>query len=120
MRRDVSPAFAKQTKPTDVIALFDGHDTLEEFLTYFEIATGLHAGGHFIIGGDPGNDPFMSAGDPIFYLHHAQVDRLWTIWQALEPGKRFGKVFGTSTAFNRESSLFSGLLERERVCADGV
>jgi tyrosinase len=58
---------------------------------------GPHGGGHFTIGyvafskglpnsmlthhrGDPGGDLFTSPGDPAFYLHHAQVDRLWTAW----------------------------------------
>lgn len=36
---------------------------------------GAHGGGHYIIGGDPGSDPFISPGDPAFYLHHANVDR---------------------------------------------
>lgn len=41
---------------------------------------GPHGGGHFTIGGDPGGDLFTSPGDPAFFLHHAQVDRLWTLW----------------------------------------
>ena len=100
MKRDVSLEFAQATKPTDVVALIGGNHNLEAFSAAFERHGGTHAGGHFMIGGDPGNDPFVSAGDPIFYLHHAQVDRFWTIWQALDPKARFGKVFGTSTAFN--------------------
>lgn len=24
--------------------------------------------------------------DPIFYLHHGQIDRLWAIWQKAAPG----------------------------------
>ena len=102
MKRDVSLDFAKTTKPTDVVALIGGNNDLEAFSSFFELPNGLHAGGHFTIGGDPGNDPFVSAGDPVFYQHHAQVDRLWTIWQALDPKARFGQVFGTSTAFNSE------------------
>ncbi len=27
------------------------------------------------------NDTSTSPTDPIFWLHHAQVDRLWHIWQ---------------------------------------
>lgn len=41
---------------------------------------GPHGGGHFAIAGDPGGDLFTSPGDPAFYLHHGQVDRLWTLW----------------------------------------
>jgi len=25
--------------------------------------------------------------DPVFYLHHTQVDRLWWMWQQQEPGR---------------------------------
>lgn len=104
MKRDVSLIFANQTKPTDVVALIQSSDDFETFTDFFEMRSGVHAGGHFIIGGDPANDIKVSAGDPIFYLHHGQVDRLWTIWQALSPTTRFGKIFGTSTAFNSKYS----------------
>jgi len=30
-------------------------------------------------------DLWTSAFDPIFYLHHANVDRLWAIWAAIHP-----------------------------------
>ncbi|KAL8639011.1 MAG: hypothetical protein Q9228_003896 [Teloschistes exilis] len=104
LSRDVSLVFANNTKPTDVVALIGSNPTLEAFSGFFETRDGLHASGHFTIGGDPGNDGYVSAGDPIFYLHHGQVDRMWTIWQALDPKTRFGNVFGTSTAFNRPPS----------------
>ncbi|KAI4221139.1 MAG: hypothetical protein LQ349_007919 [Xanthoria aureola] len=104
LKRDVSLEFSHNLKPTDVVALIGANAALEAFSGFFETRDGLHASGHFTIGGDPGNDGFVSAGDPIFYLHHGQVDRLWTIWQALGGGGRFGEVFGTSTAFNRPPS----------------
>lgn len=28
----------------------------------------------------------ISPADPIFWLHHAQIDRLWSVWQANHPG----------------------------------
>ncbi|KAI4088879.1 MAG: hypothetical protein LQ344_005765 [Seirophora lacunosa] len=81
LKRDVSLDFANNLKPTDVVDLIGGNSNFEAFTKFFETSNGLHASGHFIIGGDPGNDGFASAGDPIFYLHHGQLDRLWTIWQ---------------------------------------
>jgi tyrosinase len=45
---------------------------------------GVHGGGHFTIGGDPGADPFISPGDPAFFLHHSQIDRIYWIWQMLD------------------------------------
>lgn len=64
---------------------------------------GVHGGGHFTIGGDPGSDPFISPGDPAFYLHHAQVDRVYWIWQMLDFKNRQG-VFGTNTLQNNPPS----------------
>lgn len=29
----------------------------------------------------------VSPADPIFWLHHAQIDRLWSLWQSQNPGK---------------------------------
>ena len=29
----------------------------------------------------------VSPADPLFWLHHAQVDRLWSQWQSANPGK---------------------------------
>jgi tyrosinase len=43
---------------------------------------GLHAAGHFSIGGDAG-DFYSSPNDPAFFLHHAMLDRVYWIWQAL-------------------------------------
>ncbi|CZT11605.1 hypothetical protein WAI453_004635 [Rhynchosporium graminicola] len=59
-----------------------------------------HGGGHFTIGGDPGGDFFTSPGDPSFYLHHAQVDRMWTLWQAQDPATRQYALHGTNTFLN--------------------
>lgn len=42
---------------------------------------------HGLVGGD-GHMTFtaFSAFDPIFFLHHAQIDRLWAMWSAINPG----------------------------------
>ena len=29
----------------------------------------------------------VSPADPIFWLHHAQIDRLWSLWQVQNPGR---------------------------------
>lgn len=30
--------------------------------------------------------PYLAAFDPIFYLHHANVDRMLALWSAVNPG----------------------------------
>lgn len=49
-------------------------------------------------------DTFSSPGDPVFYLHHAQIDRLWTLWQEQNPAERQYAIEGTGTAFDYPSS----------------
>ncbi|WP_051799763.1 tyrosinase family protein [Catenuloplanes japonicus] len=41
---------------------------------------------HVLIGGWMG-DPDLAALDPIFWLHHANIDRLWSSWLALGGGR---------------------------------
>jgi Common central domain of tyrosinase len=40
-----------------------------------------------VYSGDPGADLFTSPGDPAFYLHHGQIDRLWTLWYVERPDR---------------------------------
>jgi tyrosinase len=63
---------------------------------------GVHGGGHYSMGGDPGRDFFVSPGDPLFYLHHSMIDRTWWIWQSLDSKTRTsGKgISGTGTFLN--------------------
>ncbi|KAI9760561.1 MAG: hypothetical protein M1835_000146 [Candelina submexicana] len=103
LARDLSPGFSNQTKPSDVVKVIGEPQDLYNFDDVFEGLTGVHAGGHFQMGG-LGIDAFASPGDPAFYLHHAQVDRVWTLWQGLKPEERLNQVFGTSTAFNTPPS----------------
>ena len=51
---------------------------------------GMHNGVHGWMGGDMA---FMSSpNDPIFFMHHAQIDRLWASWQRKHPGvKNYNK-----------------------------
>lgn len=45
----------------------------------------VHGGLHVTVGGDMQSVPTASY-DPIFYLHHANVDRMWARWQLDHPG----------------------------------
>ncbi|KAI1331377.1 hypothetical protein F5Y16DRAFT_422923 [Xylariaceae sp. FL0255] len=58
---------------------------------------GVHGGGHYTLGGDPGRDVYVSPGDPAFYLHHSMIDRTYWIWQNLGgPEARFSGTTGLS------------------------
>jgi tyrosinase len=63
---------------------------------------GLHATGHFAIGGEAG-DFYSSTNDPLFFLHHSMLDRVWWIWQALHLDQA-ETVAGTLTINNSPPS----------------
>ncbi|MUG91674.1 tyrosinase family protein [Scytonema sp. UIC 10036] len=48
----------------------------------------LHNQVHAWIGGDMSN-VFISPNDPVFWLHHCNVDRLWAIWQEKNPSQGY-------------------------------
>ncbi|KAJ5565778.1 hypothetical protein N7535_007416 [Penicillium sp. DV-2018c] len=60
---------------------------------------GVHGGGHFSLGATL-QDLFASPQDPAFMLHHAMIDRLWSIWQAQDEWNRRYALNGTSTILN--------------------
>lgn len=44
-------------------------------------------------------DIYASPGDPLFYLHHANLDRLWWEWESADPSKRETDISGPDTQF---------------------
>jgi tyrosinase len=52
-----------------------------EFTTTLE---GLHAGVHAWVGGTM-SDIATSPADPLFWMHHANIDRIYTLWQRTHP-----------------------------------
>jgi tyrosinase len=48
---------------------------------------GIHANAHNDVGGYNGHmtELQFSSFDPLFFLHHANVDRLWAMWSILHP-----------------------------------
>ncbi|KAH7112119.1 hypothetical protein B0J11DRAFT_598072 [Dendryphion nanum] len=56
-----------------------------------------HAGGHGGVGGQMQNG-VSSPGDPLFYLHHTWLDKIWADWQAKDRTKRLIEMGGTNIA----------------------
>ncbi|KAM0080969.1 hypothetical protein ACKRZS_006869 [Fusarium odoratissimum] len=56
---------------------------------------GPHGAIHSAIGGDM--IPNTSPNDPIFFLHHTQIDRLWSLWQEEDPKTRSMEFTGFKT-----------------------
>ncbi|KAF2730278.1 Di-copper centre-containing protein [Polyplosphaeria fusca] len=49
--------------------------------------------------------------DPVFFLHHGQLDRLWWMWQAADPDNRVRKLLGRKGAGGREDEELSRVLD---------
>lgn len=110
VKRDISEwVSSRWTKDNDSAALINGYSDIASFQTamqgdFANGVYGVHTGGHFTIGGDPGGDLFVSPGDPAFFLHHAQIDRTWWIWQNQDLKNRQNAVGGTITLNNSPPS----------------
>ncbi|KAK2736871.1 hypothetical protein FQN55_001366 [Onygenales sp. PD_40] len=56
-----------------------------------------HDGGHLGVGGLAGgvmSDKVASPGDPLFYLHHTWLDKIWADWQAMDKEARTTSISG--------------------------
>jgi len=107
LRRDVNRFSAAETTSDKVHDLIVGAGDMYWFDTTLEGERpeqylGLHVGGHYTVGGDPGGDFFMSPGDPAFWLHHAAIDRVWWIWQNQDPDRR---LYGQGYAYSRTMTM---------------
>ncbi|KAL9595867.1 MAG: hypothetical protein Q9219_006172 [cf. Caloplaca sp. 3 TL-2023] len=64
----------------------------------------MHNAIHMLVGngGHMSNIPYSSF-DPIFWLHHANVDRLFALWQAIYPDSRFTSQVSTASTFTEDA-----------------
>lgn len=63
---------------------------------------GVHSAGHFTVGGFM-NSIHVSVQDPVWWALHANIDRIYTSWQANNPDV-FDDLYGTMTANNAPPS----------------
>ncbi|EEU41258.1 uncharacterized protein NECHADRAFT_83487 [Fusarium vanettenii 77-13-4] len=74
-------------------------DSLDFITEEDKVETGAfvspHTLGHSVIGGDL-MDLYSSPNDPIFWVHHAQLDYLWSLWQKADKS-RLADVGGART-----------------------
>ncbi|KAH9207630.1 tyrosinase [Leptodontidium sp. 2 PMI_412] len=110
LRRDVSPwVSSRWSTDKNSSDLITENLDINSFQTVMQgdFASGfygVHTAGHFTIGGDPGGDIFVSPGDPAFWIHHAQIDRTWWIWQNQDIKNRQNAIAGTITLNNNPPS----------------
>jgi tyrosinase len=51
-------------------------------------------------------DPPSSPGDPLFYLHHTWLDKLWWKWQALDLENRLTDMSGNNVMSASDFAMF--------------
>ncbi|KAJ5089768.1 Di-copper centre-containing protein [Penicillium argentinense] len=106
LRRDLTSAILRKfnTYPDIVNLIVQSKDVwdFEMLMQGFPDSglIGVHGGGHFSMGGDPGRDVYVSPGDPAFWHHHNMIDRVWWIWQNLDLKNRQYDISGTGTFLN--------------------
>lgn len=67
------------------VQIADTEQSFQRFSNYVEMLHGLP---HIEIGGDMSNG-FFSPSDPVFYLHHAFIDKIWRDWQLAGANDKF-------------------------------
>ncbi|KAH8653530.1 hypothetical protein BX600DRAFT_386442 [Xylariales sp. PMI_506] len=109
---------AVQYSAARVSNILSNSTTFQVFAATLE--DGPHATVHIAINGDM--FPVSSPNDPLFFLHHAQVDRLWWTWQQADPETRLLSYGGnkyeapdTTPAELTDAMDFMGLSENMSV-----
>ena len=66
------------------------------------VVRNVHASGHFGIGGVMGQmgNAANSPAEPLFYLHHGNLDRIFWEWQQADLGVRLAQVGGPVVPFD--------------------
>ncbi|KAK8116754.1 Tyrosinase [Apiospora kogelbergensis] len=96
VKRDLGPAINKRYANYTTVFVTDllSKPNITEYRLLLEGGfnnggeIGPHGGGHYTINGDPGGDLWVSPADVAFYVHHGNMDRMWTLWQAIDPVNR--------------------------------
>jgi tyrosinase len=53
------------------------------------------------------DDPFASPADPIFWMHHANLDRVWWSWQKKDLSKRLKDISGPQLIMDYANAMGS-------------
>ena len=73
-------------------------DTFRNVLEGWWRGPRLHNVVHVWVGGSMG--PGTSPNDPVFFLHHCNIDRLWSDWQAAYPETLYAPQTGGPAGHN--------------------
>ncbi|KAM0808956.1 putative Tyrosinase copper-binding domain-containing protein [Seiridium cardinale] len=116
LTRDLAPSFAIAHLNSTMVAYTLAATNYFEFDIRVEGGVDVpsmtyHGGGHLGVGGDLGEigNVYSSPGDPLFYLHHANLDRLWYSWQKQDWQKRKLDIAGPDTQFAYPFNFFGDI-----------
>jgi tyrosinase len=107
LSRDINPSIAEGYLTWSDLYYIMSQTDIYDFQMTLQgipgIGIGTHGGGHYTVGNEM-SDLFSSPNDPVFFVHHGQVDRVWAIWQGLDPVNRQYAIAQTNTYFNMPPS----------------
>jgi tyrosinase len=114
LRRDFSgDLFAITGNMKNVRAAVDADSYLKMILLQEQLSMTvpdikMHGAGHLSVGGQIGDmsNMYSSPGDPIFYLHHANLDRVWASWQKKNFAVRKTEMTGPDTPYAYPFNFF--------------
>ena len=79
---------------------------------------GPHNSGHRAVGGTMSSA--SSPADPIFWMHHANIDRLWDVWQAQNPTKKPGNLTSNLLPGDASGIIFGKVRDTLDLSANGL
>ncbi|TKY87078.1 hypothetical protein EX895_003755 [Sporisorium graminicola] len=68
-----------------------------------------HGAVHQYIAGDMG--PASSPNEPLFFLHHAAIDRIWALWQDMDRSKRLTDYAGNLPGASSKDGPFEATID---------
>ncbi|KAK6379302.1 hypothetical protein LTS17_006220 [Exophiala oligosperma] len=80
---------------------------------FWDFVTAVEDGPHDAISHGVGGDFMLltAPNDPVFYLHHTQIDRLWWMWQQKDPERRLYEYHGPNPSREHKQSDSAALGE---------
>ena len=85
-----------QTLQTQLFDRYTRPDEYDNFRNRLEHGPGLHDSIHCLVGGTMCSA--RSSNDPVFFMHHANIDKIWLEWQDISPAHQ--AAYSGSTALN--------------------
>jgi tyrosinase len=87
--------------------VFEGWVDYQDTATSIPIPVMLHNRVHVWVGGSM--LPFSSPNDPVFFLHHCNVDRLWAQWWSDDPRRPYLPADGVPNAVDPVGESMGGM-----------